>query len=141
MLIEYVFGGIHAIEFLYVSDPKYLKRTGPNHYRTTSRTKLVLLLSNAESIKKYKSINCVLLTSKVRHGIYVPKGTAGLNSDSYIQPREIYTIDKKNFKNKIGDLPQHYLTKVYLDLLYTLNFDYMQQFIFPDSFKGNNNLL
>jgi len=141
MSAEFKFGEVHLISFLYVSDPKLLKQNGTNSYVTKPKTKLVLVLSNNKVSNEYNAIQCILITSKVRHGEHVPKGVAGLNMESYIQTREIYTIDKTHFQKKIWDLPQEYLTKVYLDLLFTLNFENMREYIFQDPFNSENNLL
>ena len=140
-MAEFKFGEVHSIRFLYVSDPKLLKRNETNGYITTPKTKLVLVLSNNEVSSEYKAVQCVLLTSKLRHGVFVPKGIAGLNMDSYIQTKEIYTINKVHFKKKIGVLPQEYLTTVYLDLLYTLNFENMREHIFLNQSNSENNLI
>lgn len=140
-MAEYKFGEVHLISFLYVSDPKLLKHNGTNGYLTTPKTKPVLVLSNNEVSNEYKAVQCVLITSKVRHGVRIPKGVAGLNMDSYIQTKEIYTIDKTHFQKKIGDLPQEYLTTVYLDLLYTLNFENMKEYIFRNPSDSENDLL
>ena len=51
-------------------------------------------------------------TKEYPTNVHIPKGAAGLKSDSTILLSQIRTIDKSRLEKKIGHLPESYLKKV-----------------------------